>query len=122
MNDAEILRKAENDDGLTVDEIKRYRQLVKPVKHVYGKYGTLAKQYIEENGIWTIANIPEYLHNVDKQAQQLYDVMYAKLSKLPEYKKTSNFMQNLQIETEIQLRIEEEILNEIVYTIGECRR
>lgn len=36
MNDAEILRKAESNEGLTVDEIKRYQQLVKPQKHVMG--------------------------------------------------------------------------------------
>ena len=116
MNKAELLRKVQNDEGLTVAEIKAYQKMVKPVKHVYGKYGTLAKQYLEEKGIdWTIANLPEYLHGVDRQAEQMYDVMYAKLSALPEYKKTNDFMRNLQIETEIQLRIEEEILNEIVY-------
>ena len=29
--------------GLTVEEIIEYQKTVKPVKHVYGKYGTLAK-------------------------------------------------------------------------------
>jgi len=51
MNNAEILRKAESGEGLTVEEIKVYRQLVKPQKHVYGKYGTLAKKYLEEHNV-----------------------------------------------------------------------
>ena len=50
MNKDEVLRKAENGEGLTVEEIKLYQSIVKPVKHVYGKYGTLAKIYLEEIG------------------------------------------------------------------------
>lgn len=116
MTDAEILRKAESNEGLTVDEIKRYQQLVKPQKHVYGKYGTLKRKYLEDKGIdWTIANLPEYLHEVDRQADHLYEVMYEKLSKSEKYKKTGDFIKDLQIETEIRNLIEEEILNEIVY-------
>ena len=66
MNRAEILRKAEANEGLTVKEIKIYQKTVKPEKHVYGKYGNLAKQYLQDKGIdWTIANLPEYLHGVD---------------------------------------------------------
>ena len=116
MTDAEILRKAESNEGLTVDEIKRYQQLVKPQKHVYGKYGTLKRKYLEDKGIdWTIANLPEYLHEVDRQADRMYEVMYEKLSKSEKYKKTGDFIKDLQIETEIRNLIEEEILNEIVY-------
>lgn len=43
MNKAELLKKAETDEGLTVEEIIEYQKLVKPVVHTYGKYGTLAK-------------------------------------------------------------------------------
>ena len=116
MTDAELLRKAESNVGLTVDEIKRYQQLVKPQKHVYGKYGTLKLKYLEDKGVdWTIANLPEYLHEVDRQADRMYEVMYEKLSKSDKYKKTGDFIKDLQIETEIRNLIEEEILNEIVY-------
>ena len=45
MNKAKVMRKAEAGEGLTVAEIKVYQKEVKPPKHVYGKYGTLAKQY-----------------------------------------------------------------------------
>ena len=45
MNKDEILMKAQNGEGLTVEEIKVYQSIVKPIKHVYGKYGTLAKIY-----------------------------------------------------------------------------
>ena len=44
MNVEEVIKKAESDEGLTVKEIKVYQKAVKPVKHVYGKYGTLAKR------------------------------------------------------------------------------
>ena len=116
MNKAEIMRKAEAGEGLTVAEIKVYQKTVKPEKHVYGKYGTLAKQYLEDNGIdWTIANLPEYLHGVDKAADEMYETMYEKFSKEERFKKSDDFMENLKRGTEMKHLIEEEILNEIVY-------
>ena len=66
MNKAKVVQKAEAGEGLTVAEIKVYQKAVKPEKQVYGKYGTLAKRYLEDKGIdWTIANLPEYLHGVN---------------------------------------------------------
>ncbi len=116
MNVEAVIKKAESDEGLTVKEIKVYQKAVKPVKHVYGKYGTLAKRYLEDKGLdWTIANIPEYLHGVDKAADELYETMYEKFSKEERFKKSADFMENLKRETEMQRLIEEEILNEIVY-------
>ena len=116
MNVEEVIKKAESDEGLTVKEIKVYQKAVKPVKHVYGKYGTLAKRYLEDKGLdWTIANIPEYLHGVDKAADELYETMYEKFSKEERFKRSEDFMENLKRETEMQRLIEEEILNEIVY-------
>ncbi len=116
MNVEAVIKKAESDEGLTVKEIKVYQKAVKPVKHVYGKYGTLAKRYLEDKGIdWTIANLPEYLHGVDKAADELYETMYEKFSKEERFKKSADFMENLKRETEMQRLIEEEILNEIVY-------
>lgn len=116
MNVEAIIKKAESDEGLTVKEIKVYQKAVKPVKHVYGKYGTLAKRYLEDKGLdWTIANLPEYLHGVDKAADELYETMYEKFSKEERFKKSADFMENLKRETEMQKLIEEEILNEVVY-------
>ena len=118
MNTAEVLRKAEAGEGLTVEEVKVYQSLVQPVKHTYGKYGTLAKKYLEEHNpakLWTIENIPEYLHGVDAAADRMYDAMYAKLSASEQFKKNGDFMHDLQVETEIRNRIDTEILNEIVY-------
>ena len=116
MNVEEVIKKAESDEGLTVKEIKVYQKAVKPVKHVYGKYGTLAKRYLEDKGLdWTIANLPEYLHGVDKAADELYETMYEKFSKEERFKKSDDFMENLKRETEMQRLIEEEILNEVVY-------
>ena len=115
MNVEAVIKKAESDEGLTVKEIKVYQKAVKPVKHVYGKYGTLAKRYLEDKGIdWTIANLPEYLHGVDRAADELYETMYEKFSKKERFKKSADFMENLKRETERQRLIEEEILNEIV--------
>lgn len=116
MNVEEVIKKAESDEGLTVKEIKIYQKAVKPVKHVYGKYGTLAKRYLEDKGLdWTIANLPEYLHGVDRAADELYETMYEKFSKDERFKKSADFMENLKRETEMQRLIEEEILNEVVY-------
>ena len=116
MNVEAVIKKAESDEGLTVKEIKVYQKAVKPVKHVYGKYGTLAKRYLEDKGLdWTIANLPEYLHGVDRAADELNETMYEKFSKEERFKKSADFMENLKRATEMQRLIEEEILNEIVY-------
>ena len=117
MTDKELLAKAERNEGLTVDEIKRYQKLVKPQKHVYGKYGTLKRKYLEDKGLdWTIENLPEYLHGVDKQAEDMYNVLYAKLSLSPLYKRTGEFMEDYRRLTALQHAIEEEILSELIYT------
>ena len=117
MTDKELLAKAETSKGLTVDEIKQYQQLVKPQKHVYGKYGTLKRKYLEDKGLdWTIENLPEYLHGVDKQAEDMYNVLYAKLSLSPLYKRTGEFMEDYRRLTALQHAIEQGILSEIIYT------
>ncbi len=116
MNVEAVIKKAEANRGLTVKEIKIYQKAVKPKKQIYGKYGTLAKKYLEEKGFdWTIPNLPEYLQGVDKAAEELYETMYEKFSKEERFKKSDDFMGNLKKETEMQHLIEEEILNEIVY-------
>lgn len=116
MNKAEILRKAQSDEGMTVAEIKAYQTMVEKKPQVYGKWGTLKKQYLEEKGIdWTIANLSEYLHGIDRQAERMYETMYAKLSASEQFKKTGDFVKDLQIETEIKHRIDEEILSELIY-------
>lgn len=119
MNKAEILKKAERDEGLTVEEIKIYREAVRPETQVYGKYGTLAKQYLEEHNFGKLlslaGNLPEYLHGVDKAAEELYETRYEKLSKSEEYKRTGDYLTDVRRGNALKQRIEEEILNEIVY-------
>ena len=119
MNKKELLKKVERNEGLTVEEVIEYNKIVKPKKQVYGKYGNLALEYLKEHNVgkyWTLAgDLPEYLHNVDKQADKLYMTMYNKLSQSERFKKTGDFLKDLQIETEKQRLIEEEILNELVY-------
>ena len=118
MNKDEVLRKADAGEGLTVEEVKLYQSIVKPVKHVYGKYGTLAKKYLEEHNparYWTLENVPEYLHGIDKAADEMWDVMYEKLSRDQRYKRTGNYLEDVRRENTIKQLIEEEILNEIVY-------
>lgn len=112
----QVIKKVERGEGLTVDEIKIYRETVKPVKHVYGKYGTLKKKFLEDKGIdWTIADLPAYLHGVDKQAEELQETMRARFEQDERYKRTGNFMEDYRRLAEMQRLIEEEILNEIVY-------
>ena len=62
-----------------------------------------------------LSNLPEYLHNIDRQADELYESMYAKLSKDERYKRTGNFLEDYRRQTEIQQIIESEILSELVY-------
>ena len=119
MNVEEIIKKAEANEGLTVEEIKIYQQAVKPKKHVYGKYGTLAKQYIEEHNFGKLLSLagqlPEYLHGVDKAAEDLYDTMWDKLSKSEQYRRTGNCLEDVKRINAMKQVIEEEILSEIVY-------
>lgn len=112
----QVVLKAERGEGLTVEEVKIYQAAVKPVKHVYGKYGTLKKKYLEEQGIdWTIADLPTYLHGVDKQAEELQETMRARLEKDKRFQRTGEFLEDYRRLTNMQRLIEEEILNEIVY-------
>ena len=119
MNVEEIIRKADANEGLTVEEVKIYQQAVKPKKHVYGKYGTLAKQYIEEHNFGKLLSLagqlPEYLHGVDKAAEDLYDVMWEKLSKSEAYRRTGDYLEDVKRINAMKQVIEEEILSEIVY-------
>ena len=70
----QVILKAEQGQGLTVEEVKIYQKAVTPRQHVYGKYGTLKRKYLEDKGIdWTIADLPTYLHGVDKQADELQE-------------------------------------------------
>lgn len=88
-------------------------------KQVYGKYGTLAKKYLEEHNpvkYWALGKeLPEYLHGVDKEAEDLYDTMYEKLSRKEEYKRTGKYLEDVRRINAMKQMIEEEILNEIVY-------
>ena len=118
MNAQEVIAKADRGEGLTEEEIKVYRSAVKPEKQVYGKYGTLALKYMEEHNVgklWTIENLPEYRHGVDRQADELYESIHAQLTKDERFKRTGDFMEDYRHQTEIQQLIEEEILSELVY-------
>ena len=118
MNKQEVLRKAEANEGLTVAEVKAYQEMRKPIQHVYGKYGTLAKKYLEEHNVakyWAIEDIPEYLHGIDKAADRMFEAMYAKLSASNKFKKNGDYLHDLRVETEIRSIIDSEILKEIVY-------
>ncbi len=119
MNKEEILKKAEANEGMTVEEVTAYQTLVKPQTHTYGKYGTLALKYLEEHAqgkLWALAGeLPNYLHGIDKQAEELYEVMYGQLSQKDEYKKTGEYVLDMQKETVMQQAIEEAILSQIIY-------
>lgn len=91
---------------------------MKQEKRVYGKYGTLAKKYLEEHAVgklWAIENLPEYLNGIDRQANELYETMYKKLMADERYKRTGEFMEDYRRQTEVQRLIEEQILSELVY-------
>ena len=53
-------------EGLTLEEVIEYQRTHPPVKHVYGKWGNLKKQYLIDTGKdWLIEDIPSYLHGID---------------------------------------------------------
>ena len=90
-------------------------------KQLYGKYGTLKRKYLEDVGLdWTIANLPEYLHSVERQAEDMYHILYAKLSKNALYERTGNFMEDYRRLTALQHAIEEEIPHVLIYMEGEA--
>ena len=118
MNDKELIAKADRDEPLTIEEVKRYQELVKPQEHIYGKYGKLTKIYLEEHNpakYWGILNLPKYLHGIDRQAEEMDEILREKLSKSPQYKRTGDFIEDYRRLTAMNKAIEEEILNEIVY-------
>lgn len=119
MNIKEIIKKAEAGEELTVEEVKIYQATVKREQHVYGKYGTLAKEYLEKHNVgklWSLAdNLPEYLHGIDKSADDLHDTIYENLSQKEEYKRTGDYLTDVKRENAMKVIIEEEILHELVY-------
>ena len=119
MKAAELKRKARENEGMTVEEIIAYEKLVKPKVQVYGKYGSLAKKYLEEHNVGKYmalaGDLPEYLHGVDKAAEDLYDTMWDKLSKSEQYRPTGNYLEDVKRINAMKQVIEEEILSEIVY-------
>jgi len=119
MDKDELLKKAETDEGLTVEEVIEYERLVKPEKQTFGKWGTIARQYLEEENVakyWSLAgDLKEYLRGIDKAADELYETMYEKLSRDERYKRTGDFMEDLHRENQIKALIEEEIYNELIY-------
>ena len=121
MNAQKVIEKANSGDGLTVEEIKIYQVNIKPQKQVYGKYATLAKKYLEEHNfgkLLQIENISEYLHGIDRQADEIYLTMFAKLSNDERFKRTNDFKENYRRRTEMHKLIDEEILTELVYVKG----
>ena len=61
----------------TVEEIVEFEKNRKEQKHVYGKYGTLVKIYLEEHNpgkYWALAgDLPQYLHGIDEAAERLWE-------------------------------------------------
>ena len=53
MNKKELIKKVKANEGLKVEEIIEYQKIVKPIKHVYGKYGNLALEYLTIYITWT---------------------------------------------------------------------
>lgn len=118
MRKEELERKSDT-EGLTAGEVTEYRKLVKPVRHVYGKYGTMKKKYLEEHD-WVktavlVKDLPEYLHAIDRATDDLYETMYEKLKKDERFRRTGNFLEDVRCENMMKSIIEEEILSELIY-------
>lgn len=83
------------------------------------KVRNTCEKYLEEYNpakYWALGkDLHEYLHGVDKVAEDLYDTMYEKLSRGEEYQRTGEYLEDVRRINTIRQMIEEEILNEIVY-------
>ncbi len=116
ISDEEILRKAKTEREMNVEEILRYQEIAKP-EH-YGKYGTIALAYLQNHRIdklLEINDLPEYLHEIDRQADELYETLYKRMSEWEEYKRTGDYLTDVQRISTMQNIIEETTLNQIVY-------
>lgn len=106
--------------GLTVKEIKQYQKEHPQKVEVYGKYGMLAKAYLEENDparYWTLGEeLPKYLHQIDEKAEEMFEELYLEFSKKEEYQKTGDFQKDLIREQEKKNRIENIIIKNLIYT------
>lgn len=106
--------------GLTVKEIKQYQKEHPQKIEKYGKYGTLAKAYLEENNpakYWSLGEeLPEYLHQIDEKAEKMFEELYLEFSKKEEYQKTGDFHKDLILEQEKKNKIERIILKSLIYT------
>ena len=102
---------------LTNDSIEKYNKGI-------GMWGNRALDYIfsddapfplqieleeEENGI------NEYGKLIERKAAEMFEVMRPKLEKLPQYRKTGDFLSDLAKNNEIKHIIEEQIYAELIY-------
>ena len=116
ISDEEILRKAKTEREMTVEEILRYQEIAKP-EH-YGKYGLIALAYLQNHRmdkLLEIDDLPSYLHEIDRQADELYETLFKRMSECEEYKRTGDYLTDVQRISTMQNIIEETVLNQIVY-------
>ena len=59
--------------------------------------------------------MPEYLHAIDRAADDFYETMYEKLQKDECFRRTGNFLEDVRRENAVKSIIEEEILSELIY-------
>ena len=59
--------------------------------------------------------MPEYLHAIDRAADDLYEIMYEKLKKDERFRRTGNFIEDVRRENAVKSIIEEEVLSELIY-------
>lgn len=64
-----------------------------------------------------LQDIPAFLHGIDSAAERLYDVMYEKLSKTDWFKRTGSYLEDVRRIGEMQRLIDEEIRNELIYSL-----
>ena len=117
IDDKVLITKADAGEGLTVEEVKRYQQLVNRSTTFTASTEHLLSDMEEHNvgKLWAIENLPEYLHGIDRQAEEIYEDMRGKLLRNVRYKRTGNFIEDYRRQTEVSMLIEQEILSELVY-------
>ncbi len=119
MSKEKFINKEESNEDLTAESIVEHKKIVKPQVNIYGKYGTLANKYLEEYNQVKLnvlgSSLPQYLHEIDCQAEKMYIEYYRRLSCRKKYKKTGDAELDALKEQEIQSMIECAIIRELIY-------
>ena len=93
----------------------RYERTEREVRKVCSVGEDVSRRACPGKVMGMAGEVAEYLHGVDRAAEELRERLYEQLSRKEEYRRTGNYMEDVRRENELKQIIEEEILSELVY-------